>query len=571
MKLTKLLAALALLFFATQAHAASLLPNGKQQFFATDGTLCVGCKVYFFIPETTTPKDTWTDSATTTLNTNPVVTDSYGSAIIYGIGTYRQILKDANGNTLWDTVTADQVSLSASWAGLSAGSPNAQTVTNANFSLTDGAQVNFLAGMTNTGATTLNVSGAGAITVVTDTSSGPQALGGGEITIGNVISVVYDATSGVFHIVTPVPIQSFNGSVFFNGVITPTILAADQNNWTPTGGFSGANTVRVSSNAAIKITGLSGGASGRTVIFHNIGSNAITFTQNSSLSNSGNRFLFPAPVNLRPNDDMTLQYDSLSAGWRMISYRSANPIPALYKNLKITNGVSPNTQMIGTADAFTLADANGIVVSRLSLSCTADLGVSGAGGLDAGSATNSTWYSYWFIYNPSTNTDSCLFSTSTATPTLPSGYTFYARAGWNRTVSGSAQFNGIIQYGNRAQYINGTAQTSALPLMGQGATGSFSAGGYTAVSTSSFVPPTASEIIISAAGAYGGGSLSTLAVAPNNTNYAAANGTNPSPIGTGDTTRNIFQGSIVLESTNIYWAAGASGGALICNGWKDNL
>ena len=31
--------------------------------------------------------------------------DERGEAVIYGVGTYRQILKDANGNTIWDQPT----------------------------------------------------------------------------------------------------------------------------------------------------------------------------------------------------------------------------------------------------------------------------------------------------------------------------------------------------------------------------------------------------------------------------------------------------------------------------------
>lgn len=570
MKLQKLLAALALLLLATQAHAASLLPNGKQQFFAADGTLCVGCKVYFYIPNTTVPKDTYIDAAATTLNTNPVVADSIGSAIIYGIGTYRQILKDASGNTIWDTVTADQVSLTAAWSGISAGSQNAQTVTNANFSLTDGAQVTFLAGLTNTGPTTLNVSGTGAISVVVDTSTGPQALGGSEITTGNVISVVYDQTGGVFHIVTPTPIQSFNGAVFFNGTITPTILAADQNDWTPTGGFPGANTVRVQASTPIKITGLTGGAAGRTVILHNIGSNSITFAQNSASSLAANRFLFSGPINLRPNDDMTLQYDGLSSGWRLISMRYASPPAALFKKLHVTNGGTPNNQIIGTADAFTLSDTNGAIVTRTALSCTADVTVSGAGGLDTGAVTTSTWYSYWFIYNAQTNTDSCLFSTSQTSPTLPSGYTFAARASWART-DGSSHFYQYNQYARHARWLVGSNPATPVSI-GPAASSSLSA-----VSVLAFVPPTASEIdiLLTATAAQ-----SWTSAAPNNSGYNSTSATNPSPctvlgsaagfagIGTGACT-------IMLESTNIYTAAGGAGvstaNAVWALGWVDNL
>lgn len=84
---------------------ASLLPNGKQQFIDANGNPLAGGSVYFYIPNTTAPKDTWQDSEQTILNTNPVVLDASGEALIYGDGIYRQIVKDAAANLIWDQLT----------------------------------------------------------------------------------------------------------------------------------------------------------------------------------------------------------------------------------------------------------------------------------------------------------------------------------------------------------------------------------------------------------------------------------------------------------------------------------
>lgn len=88
------------------AKIAVLLPNGKQQFFDGNGSPLAGGSVYFYIPNTTTFKNTWQDAGETTLNTNPVLLDSAGTAIIYGEGQYRQLVKDALGNTIWDQLTS---------------------------------------------------------------------------------------------------------------------------------------------------------------------------------------------------------------------------------------------------------------------------------------------------------------------------------------------------------------------------------------------------------------------------------------------------------------------------------
>jgi len=85
--------------------SGSLLVNGKQRFVDNNGAALVGGKVYFYIPSTTTPKNTYQDRAQTILNTNPVILDSRGEAVIWGAGAYRQILKDSLDNTIWDQET----------------------------------------------------------------------------------------------------------------------------------------------------------------------------------------------------------------------------------------------------------------------------------------------------------------------------------------------------------------------------------------------------------------------------------------------------------------------------------
>ena len=87
------------------AILASLLPNGKQTFYDSNGVPLVGGSVYFYIPSTSTPKNTWQDSGELVLNSTPVILDSLGSAVIYGSGVYRQLVKDSLGNTIWDQLT----------------------------------------------------------------------------------------------------------------------------------------------------------------------------------------------------------------------------------------------------------------------------------------------------------------------------------------------------------------------------------------------------------------------------------------------------------------------------------
>lgn len=195
-----------LVFLPIIASAATLLPPGKNCFYDANGASLGAGTVQFYIPNTTTPKDTWKNADQTVLNTNPVLLDSAGCAIIYGSGTYRQVLKDVLGNLIWDQLTADTSGLQISWGGVSTGSGNAQVLpSSGNFSQQSGQVVGFTAGLTNTSATTVSIGGS-AIPVVTDTLSGPNSLTAGQITTNNLVAMMYDAVGGKFHVLnTPFP------------------------------------------------------------------------------------------------------------------------------------------------------------------------------------------------------------------------------------------------------------------------------------------------------------------------------------------------------------------------------
>lgn len=198
-----------------------------------------GGSVAFYIPSTNTFKQTWKDAAQTVLNTNPATLDANGCLIAYGTGSYRQVVKDSLGNTIWDQVTADTSSFNNTfWAGNAGGTPNAITVVDPGFNATDGTIINFVPVFTNTGATTLNPSSFGNIPIVKDTTTGYVALTGGEIVapgggLANVVSVIYNATQNNFHLLNAViasasgssqPLCGASGLRIANNVGTPNTL-----------------------------------------------------------------------------------------------------------------------------------------------------------------------------------------------------------------------------------------------------------------------------------------------------------------------------------------------------------
>lgn len=79
---------------------------GEEQFSDANGVPYAGGTVGMYIQGTLIAKDTFQDQAGTVLNANPLTLDSAGRALIWGQGSYRQILKDSLGNPVWDRPVA---------------------------------------------------------------------------------------------------------------------------------------------------------------------------------------------------------------------------------------------------------------------------------------------------------------------------------------------------------------------------------------------------------------------------------------------------------------------------------
>jgi hypothetical protein len=90
---------------------AYALPNIKPRFFDTNGDPLVGGFLYSYLAGTTTPAATYSDSAGTTPNTNPIELDANGEADIWlaGSTTYKFVLTDADDVIQWtvDNVPGD--------------------------------------------------------------------------------------------------------------------------------------------------------------------------------------------------------------------------------------------------------------------------------------------------------------------------------------------------------------------------------------------------------------------------------------------------------------------------------
>ena len=83
--------------------AAFRVLDQAPQYLLADGSVNAGGKLEFYETDLTTPKNTWSDKALTTLNSNPVIMDAAGRTLtdVWGDGEYGVVCKDALDNVLW--------------------------------------------------------------------------------------------------------------------------------------------------------------------------------------------------------------------------------------------------------------------------------------------------------------------------------------------------------------------------------------------------------------------------------------------------------------------------------------
>lgn len=76
----------------------------QAQYFDSLGVPLNGGKLFFYQPSTLILKNTYSDVALTTPNTNPIILATNGSPVvdIWLDGVYRVILKDSSDNVIWD-------------------------------------------------------------------------------------------------------------------------------------------------------------------------------------------------------------------------------------------------------------------------------------------------------------------------------------------------------------------------------------------------------------------------------------------------------------------------------------
>jgi len=539
-----------------------LSPNPKFQAFDSDGNPLVGGKLYTYGAGGSTPLATYTDSTGASANSNPIILDANGEANVWlSNAAYKFTLKDANDVLQWTVDNIIGVGFVQAnivyWGATSSGSANAQTIiTNPQFTTYQTPLIiSFISGFNNTGPTTINANSLGAVNILKESTSGPVPLTGGEIIEGNIYQLSFDGTD----------FQILNSPSNFPGAET-TVASAT----TTSISNHNTNAIAISGTTTITSFGTSGDS---TSAFY-----FLRFTGSLTLTNNATSLILPGGANIVTQaGDTAIVQDLGSNNWKVTQYTRVNGSPILpsgvqgqFKNLK--TAWASNTTLTITADQITLYAPTlpaWLTVSTVNLTNT--ISTSGANGLDTGSVANSTWYYSYVIYNPTTLTTASLISLSSTAPTLPSGYTYFARVG-SFITDGSAHIVGFTQKGKSIQYMVGS--NASLPQAASGPSGSVSVPTWTAVSISSFIPPTTSKITVML---FSGSTNSNAMAAPNNNYGAAGSTTNPPPLSLAGTQSagiysNNIMGTFVCEQTsNFYYASTAATSGLYVVNYEDNI
>lgn len=151
------------------------------------------------------------------------------------------------------------------------------------------------------------------INSTTNTGNGNQLAfflnGGGPGTLTSSANGTFNGTT-----FTLTANMSVNGTWVVTGVISPTQITSNQNDYNPSG-LSSAYTLRLSTDASRNITSIAGGASGRRLLIFNIGSQNIVLTaDDGSTGTAANRFV--TEYTILPGKYTEIIYDGTTQRWR---------------------------------------------------------------------------------------------------------------------------------------------------------------------------------------------------------------------------------------------------------------
>jgi len=92
---------------------AELLISPQLQFVNASGVPYAFGKLHTYVVDTFTPKTAWADKFQATPLPNPIILDVRGACTVFGVGDYRFILEDSDGNQIFDALSSEPLPASA--------------------------------------------------------------------------------------------------------------------------------------------------------------------------------------------------------------------------------------------------------------------------------------------------------------------------------------------------------------------------------------------------------------------------------------------------------------------------
>ena len=182
------------------SYNLSSFAGAGAQFFDDNGNPLTGGKVYTYAAGTTTPLATYTTSAGTVANTNPIILDAAGrtpNEIWLVAGTLYKFIVQTSVSVLvgtYDGLPAinDPYSINSLLGSVTGTNAIAAVATPSLTAYAAGATYAFIAANSNTAAATLSIDGLPATSI---TKNGSATLTAGDVQIGKLTWVQYDGTT----------------------------------------------------------------------------------------------------------------------------------------------------------------------------------------------------------------------------------------------------------------------------------------------------------------------------------------------------------------------------------------
>ncbi len=153
-------------------------------------------------------------------------------------------------------------------------------------------------------------------------------------------------------------------SVNIGGTISPPAIAAQANNYSPTG-LSTATYIRLTVTGDQYMSGIAGPSDGRLLIMTVVTGSSITFLHNNSASTAANRLFLPDSSDLKLNtvESAIFRYDANIPGWVAVGVaRNTQEVLTADRNYYVTKAGSDLNTGLSTSDAFlTIAHAFNVV------------------------------------------------------------------------------------------------------------------------------------------------------------------------------------------------------------------